>query len=125
MFTLQRPPGVGGAGAWDINDAGLIVGQMTVNDVGTRAFLYQEGQFLDLGTLPGGTFSKGRAINAAGQIVGVWGNTVVGDPALAAFLWQDGVMTDLNAQFGTPNSEAHDVNDQGLVTGWMGMSLAN
>jgi len=123
VITLERPPNLGSAGAWDINDAGLLVGQMSVIGVGTRAFLYDGAQFIDLGTLPGGNFSRGRAINSPGQIVGVWGNNVVGDPGLAAFLWQDGVMLDLNADLGTPDSEAHDINDAGQVVGWMGTSM--
>ena len=116
---------LGGASALDINDAGLIVGSMNVSGVGTRAYLYQEGQVIDLGTLPGGNFSRGRAINATSQVVGTWGNSVAGDPPLAAFVWQDGVMNDLNVQFGSSQSEALDINDQGQVTGWMGLSMVN
>ena len=122
VITLERPPGVGGAGAWDINDGGLIVGTMAGTGIGDRAFLHDGTQMINLGTLPGGNFSRGRAINSLGQIVGVWGNSVVGDPGLAAFLWQDGVMMDVNADLGTENSEALDINDAGQVVGWMGNS---
>jgi probable HAF family extracellular repeat protein len=124
LLTLQRPPGVTGAGAWDINDAGLIAGQMIVSGLGDRAFLHDGVDFINLGTLPGGTLSRGRAINSLGQIVGVWGGP--GDlPALAAFLWQDGAMIDINADLGTPHSEALDINDVGQVVGWMGNATAD
>jgi probable HAF family extracellular repeat protein len=124
LITLERPANITGAGAWDINDAGLIVGQMTVSGLGTRAFLHDGTQFLDLGVPSGGNLSKGRAINSLGRIVGVWGGT--GDlPALAAFLWQDGAMIDLNADLGTPHSEAMDINDTGQVVGWMGNAMAD
>ena len=122
LVTLQRPPGVGDAGAWDINDAGLIVGQMVVAGLGDRAFLHDGSQFIDLGSLPGGNLSRARGINSRDQIVGVWGNNVTGDPALAAFLWQDGMMTDLNQGLGGLNSEALDINDASQVIGWMGTS---
>lgn len=125
LHTLPRPAGIGGAGAWGVNDAGLIVGQMFLSGVADRAFIYDGSQFIDLGTLPGGTFSKGRGINNLGQAVGTWGNGVTGNPALAAFLWQGGVMVDLNARIGAPNSEAKDINDSGQVAGWMGTALAD
>jgi probable HAF family extracellular repeat protein len=121
LVTVDRPPGVTGAGAWDINDFGLIIGQMTLDGIATRAFLHDGTQFIDLGVPPGGNLSQGRAINSQGQIVGVWGGP--GDlPALAAFLWEDGNMVDLNAVLGTPLSEALDINDTGRVAGWMGLS---
>ncbi len=110
--------------AWDINDGGLIIGQMVVSGLGDRAFLHDGTQFIDLGTPAGGTFSRGRGINDIGEGVGTWGS-VAGNPALAAFLWHDGVMVDLNAQLGTQHSEAKDINETGQVVGWMGTALAD
>ena len=124
MITLQRPPGVGGATAFGINDAGLIVGTMVCTGMGPRAFLHDGDQFIDLGTLPGGTNSRAFAINSLGQIVGYWGGP--GKlPSRAAFVWYDDVMTDLHGQLHRPNSDATDINDAGQVVGWMGDSIAN
>ena len=64
----------------------------------TLGFLRDGETFIDMGTLPGGTFSEAFSINESGQVAGTWGNNVTGDPALAAFLWHDGVMTDLSPE---------------------------
>lgn len=124
LVTLGRPLGVDEAGAWDVNEWGWIVGQMVLTGVGDRAFIHDGTEFIDLGTFPDGTFSRGRAINDLGQVVGTWGNGIMGDPALAAFLWQDGVMIDLNMQLGMGHSEALDINEAGQVVGWMGPSTS-
>ena len=121
-ITLLRPAGISSAAASDINQAGLVVGEMQPSGTGSRAFLHDGNQFFDLGTLPGGNRSRARAINSSRQIVGMWGNSVAGQ-SLAAFLWQDGLMTNLNTDLGTLNSEAHDINDIGQVVGWMGNSV--
>jgi probable HAF family extracellular repeat protein len=116
LITLERPAGVGGAGAHDINDAGLIAGTMILDGIGDRAFVHDGTGFIDLGVPAGGLLSFGGAINNQGDVVGTWG---IG---LQAFLYRDGVMIDLSADLGTPASRATDINDAGQVVGWMGMS---
>ncbi|MBI3945675.1 MAG: hypothetical protein HY321_07140 [Armatimonadetes bacterium] len=75
-------------------------------------------QLTDLGTL-GGTFSRARAINDHGQIVGE-ATTPEGDRQSPfhqhAFLWENGRMKDLGT-LGGEWSIANDINNRGQVVG--------
>ncbi len=115
LISLEMPAGVVDARAFDIDNAGDIVGVMGGVVMPTRGFLRRGNALVDLGTLPGGNWSEAYAISAAG-VVGFWG-----DPSPIAFIWRDGVMIDLGPDFGTPNSQANDITG-GLVTGWMASS---
>jgi probable HAF family extracellular repeat protein len=70
--------------AYGVNDSGQIVGERD-----GRAFLCQNGETLDLGTLPGDSASRARGINASGQVVG---ESIAADGASRAILWQAGAM---------------------------------
>jgi probable HAF family extracellular repeat protein len=71
VHPLPMPPGVSAyTPAIDINDAGDIIATGSTGypfDVGV---LWRNGTAVSLGTLPGGTISRARRINAAGEIVG-------------------------------------------------------
>lgn len=71
VTPLAMPPGVSAfTPAIDINDAGDIIATGSKGypiDVGV---LWRNGDPIDLGTLPGGTISRARRINAAGEVVG-------------------------------------------------------
>ncbi len=104
--------------AYDVNDAGWVVGGSSLAGETTRhAFVWIAGQMRDLGTL-GGTNSQAYAINGLGEIVG-WANTAGGMPH--AFLFTtDGAgnvvtRTDLGALNGY--SFAYDVNGLSQVVG--------
>jgi probable HAF family extracellular repeat protein len=62
-----------------------------------RAFLYDDGAMINLGTF-GGSLSNANAINAGGEVVG-WATSSTG--STRAFLYSDGVMTDLNNEIPT------------------------
>ncbi len=94
-------------------------------ELGVTGFLYdfETDQFTSLGTLPGGNWSEGRAINSTGEgeIVGFWGDVVNG-PFPQAFIWREGEMIDIHPDFGTPRSRACDINANSQATGWMGQA---
>jgi len=95
-------PGAGYA----INAGGQVTGTLTVfsnnpiagcQTIGTTAFLYASGTTTSLGTLPGGKYSTGYAINTSGRIVG--SSDFTGSTTTHAFFY-NGVMNDLNAFIG-------------------------
>jgi probable HAF family extracellular repeat protein len=112
----------------DLNDQGWIVGgsgiavdgtPASVVAAGARAVLWQDGEFIVLGTL-GGDISQARAINETGQIAGY--STTGPDqtfpgPGMHAFLWEDGTMTDLGTLTGGETSLAFAINEAGQVVG--------
>ncbi|MCP3904509.1 MAG: hypothetical protein GY715_12850 [Planctomycetes bacterium] len=106
--------------AQGVNDLGYVAG---VTVYPARAFLYYDGDTVDLGVVPGGNVSNARAINNAQQIVGSSGDSVLGP--IHAFLWQDGVMTSLAAQLDTCCSTANDINGQGVITGYRSIQFPN
>jgi probable HAF family extracellular repeat protein len=112
-----------------INLSGQVVGVSTV-PVGVstvppclgggrpRAFRWTRvGGMENLGTLPGGTFSVGNAINAVGQIVGYADPAGLNGTGYHAFVWDSGVMHDLGVLPGGSFSAALGIGDSGVVVG--------
>lgn len=97
--------------------AGGIKGGFVAGTSGADAFLFHKGAMEDIGTLKGGTWSNGSAVNAAGQVTGNASiqNAPVGGGAFHAFLYSNGVMRDLGTLGG--NSIGHAINSAGHVVG--------
>jgi len=69
--ALPMPPGVSAfTPAIDINDAGDIIATGMVSFPNEVGVLWRNGSPISLGYLPGGTISRVRRINQAGEIVG-------------------------------------------------------
>ncbi len=83
-----------------------------------HAFLYEDGQMRDLGTLPGHYYSEALAVNNLGQVVGYSLDPY--SPG-TAFLYEDGVMIDLNDLLpddsGWTLERAIGINDLGQIIG--------
>ena len=131
--------------AYSVNSRGQVVG-MALNTIPenpdfvfsinidcqaatqARAFVWQNGSMLDLGTL-GGNDASAMEVNEGGEVVGVsYTNTLpsdtVGVPTIHPFLWKNGAMTDLGSLGGTvavPGSlllgATRVLNDSGEVAG--------
>ena len=101
--------------AYDINDAGRVVGASGWIYGGTRAFRTDAGGALvSLGTL-GANDSTATAINASGQVVGY---STATNNETHAFIFNDGPgLTDLGVLPGGDDSRAWGMNDAGDAVG--------
>jgi probable HAF family extracellular repeat protein len=105
---------------WDLNDAGVVVGESVINDPASdpfppfHPFVYRKGVMRDLGVLQGGghTANAAQEINNAGQIAGY--SEV--DGAFHLFFYERGMMTDLGF-FGGRQLSVTDMNERGSFVG--------
>ena len=101
-----------GGGAAAVNAAGQVVGSDFTAAGDEHAFLWQDGEMQDLGTL-GGRRSRATGINRAAQVVG---SAEIPSGDNHAFLWQDASMQDLGT-LGGPRSFAYAINAAGQIVG--------
>jgi probable HAF family extracellular repeat protein len=113
------------ASANDINNRGQVVGGSTLfggflpgssshPEGSLRAFLWEKGNMIDLGTA-GGISSSARVISNNGKIAGIVDISL--DPHhQEVFLWENGVMT-IQDSLGLPISIPFDINNRGQMAG--------
>jgi len=100
------------AEAFDVNDAGQVVGR-----AGNRAFLWQDGTKTDLGTLGTASAAWAFALNEAGKVVG---HSALTTPpsGFHAVLWSNGTITDLTPDVAANQSAVGTaINEAGQVAG--------
>lgn len=117
LGTLESDPE---SKAFGINDDGQVVGYSgTVQgpEAGRRAFLWDNGTMLNLGTL-GGNHSEAYGINNSGQVVGI-STLPTGEDDVRGFLWENGSIIDLGTLAGGW-TEAHAINNSGQIVGYSG-----
>jgi probable HAF family extracellular repeat protein len=96
-----------------INDSGVVAGY-TSDATSVNAFIYSNGVFQELGTLPGDTGSRAYGINNSGQVAGSSFNNSGSEDA---FLYSSGTMLNLGTLPGDTTSYGWAINNLGQVTG--------
>ena len=102
-----------------VSDLGAGTSAMSINANGQvaggngHAFVYNNGQFTDLGTLSGGNWSAGYGINDNGMVAG-YGSTANG---FRAFTWTASAGLNMLGTLGGNSSYAMGINNQGQVAG--------
>jgi probable HAF family extracellular repeat protein len=119
VFTRLDVPGAVQTQATAINAKGQIVGWWSDRPEGPDAvpqygFLYDDGVFTSFHAPGSPPSTLPQAINAQGQIVGVY--YLEGDTISYGFLYEDGVLTRLHVP-GAVVSEALAINAQGQIVG--------
>src|SRR4030095_7453690 len=101
-------------GFWFFQPTAFVLLALATSGAWRLAGQRSEPLTLDLGTLPGGDFSRANDINSRGQIVGESSTAMTSNHA---FLFTDGVMIDLGVLPGVSNpfagSSANAINDRG------------
>lgn len=131
LVTIALPPGSSSCEAYDVSDAGLVVGEYQGFATGSgRGFIYDINNGSFVTTLVSVNFG-GRcainAINSSGTVCG-WRSIGSGNDPInpyQAFIWSQRTgYIDLGVMNG-PNSGATDISDSGIVVGWTGPGEAN
>lgn len=107
--------GLPGARVAAINNLGQLAGTYyPAGSANPRAFFFNGRSTIDLGTL-GGTYASAKALNDAGQIVGISENTA---GTQRPFIYDGGVMKDLGGFPGSSVGQPTAINASGQVVGY-------
>lgn len=130
MTNLGALPGNNGSAVFDVNGAGVGAGMSETSNIdpntgwpSLHAVMFDHGNVLDLGTLPGGHESMAIAINDRGEISGFASNGT-SDPfsifgwgtEARSFIWEHGQMRDIGT-LGGPDTVMTSLNRRGQISG--------
>lgn len=101
--------------AWDINDAGKVVGQFRIPDVRNSAFVWEDGNLTEELDFPGARFTTARSIDNDDSIIG-WLISDETEQGVNGFIWENGEFEGINFP-GATSTFAEDMNDEGLIIG--------
>lgn len=119
-FVIPGPPthtivdlgtlGGRSANAWAVNDLGEVVGEGDMPTGRRHAFLWRDGEMIDLTPDFGTLQSTARDVNDFSEVII---NTV----AERAFVWRAGDLTELRTSHSVTRSVARAINEQGEIVG--------
>ncbi|MFO0829810.1 MAG: hypothetical protein U0572_16840 [Phycisphaerales bacterium] len=123
-IDLGKPAGAWAAEAKALNDVGDACGKkrlaLMTGGQPYFALLWSQGATIELGALPGYTWSDANDLSNDRVVVGICVHPSPGF-SQSAFVWRDGVMTDLNDLLepgaGVTVTVANAINDAGQITG--------
>ncbi|MEM1170690.1 MAG: hypothetical protein AAGJ08_16810 [Cyanobacteria bacterium P01_H01_bin.35] len=101
--------------AWDINDAGKVVGQFRIPDVSESAFLWENGNIIEELDFPRARFTTARGINNNDSIVG-WLISDETEQSINGFIWENGEFEGINFPRAR-RTLATGMNDEGVIVG--------
>ena len=115
----RDPQDIGGgafssASVSDMNEAGNVLGSVTIPPNTNRAVLWDGTTATDLGTLPGGNWTSGAALNESGGVVVSAQNSA---GKFRAARWDGTGLVDLGTLPGGNESFAAGINEQGQIVG--------
>lgn len=100
----------------DINERSQITGEMwTYSVTDYHAYIWEAGEVIDLGPIPGGFTSEARAINSRGDVTG---RGRMNDLTYHGFLYTNGEMIDLGLVPGATRCQVYDMNDSQEIVGY-------
>lgn len=115
-FVTTNVPGAVDTYPWDINNAGVTVGQYVDSSFAVHGYILNGDQLTTLDDPNGlNTLASGIQYNGT-TVVGLYLNTSTGSSM--GYLYTNGTFTDIPGPAGAVTSGAYGINDKGVITGY-------